>query len=388
MLVPNLRDKTPEAPFPSELNPLTNPVLEQNLGRWAKVYFNNPPAKREQAVNNLLEEIKRESGANAPAAARPDRPYFATDPRFQRAACSACQHQNPPGHKFCSRCGQALSAARPRSTENLGAPRLTEAFPSGSDNDLEWLSDEAFSGLGDPVAPRKRGWKYLAGAALIVVAGFAYVQWVPGPLTRVAAPANARRVTAAATSFPPETSLPAESEGPARTITPESAVPESVAPESVAPASVAPASVAPKSITSESKEHEAQNRPATAEARRRTVVPPGTQQAAQKSPLLDATTSHQTVADLESSAPDLRLAQRYLGGTMGVRDPSEAAKLLWKAVSKQNTAAAVLLSNLYLRGDGVPRSCDQARLLLVAAAKRGSPLAAQQLRNLESQGCR
>jgi hypothetical protein len=383
MLVPNLRDKTPEAPFPSKLNPLTNPVLEQNLGRWAKVYFNNPPAKREQAVNNLLEEIKRESGANAPAAARPDRPYFATDPRFQRAACSACQHQNPPGHKFCSRCGQALSAARPRSTENLGAPRLTEAFPSGSDNDLEWLSDEAFSGLGDPVAPRKRGWKYLAGAALIVVAGFAYVQWVPGPLTRVAAPANARRVTAAATSFPPETSLPAESEGPARTITPESAVPESVAPESVAPASVAP-----KSITSESKEHEAQNRPATAEARRRTVVPPGTQQAAQKSPLLDATTSHQTVADLESSAPDLRLAQRYLGGTMGVRDPSVAAQLLWKAVSKHNTAAAVLLSNLYLRGDGVPRSCDQARLLLVAAAKRGSPLAAQQLRNLESQGCR
>jgi hypothetical protein len=371
MLVPNLRDKTPEAPFPSELNPLTNPVLEQNLGRWAKVYFNNPPAKREQAVSNLLEEIKRESGAGAPAAVQPHRPYFATDPRFQRAACSACQHQNPPGHKFCSRCGQALGPARPRSTENLGAPRIAEACPSGSDNDREWLSDEAFSGLGDPVAPRKRGWKYLAGAAIIVVAGFAYVQWVPGPLTRVASPANARLVTAPATSFPPETSLPAK--GPAETIPPESAVPESVA---------------PKSITSESKEHEAQNRPATAEARRRTVVPPGTQQAAQKSPLLDATTSHQTVADLESSAPDLRLAQRYLGGTMGVRDPSEAAKLLWKAVSKQNTAAAVLLSNLYLRGDGVPRSCDQARLLLVAAAKRGSPLAAQQLRNLESQGCR
>ncbi len=106
--MPNLWDKTPEAPFPSELNPLTNPVLEQNLGRWAKVYFNNPPAKREQAVSNLLEEIKRESGAGPPAAAQPDRPYFATDPKFLRAVCSACQHQNPPGHKFCSRCGQVL----------------------------------------------------------------------------------------------------------------------------------------------------------------------------------------------------------------------------------------------------------------------------------------
>jgi TPR repeat protein len=72
---------------------------------------------------------------------------------------------------------------------------------------------------------------------------------------------------------------------------------------------------------------------------------------------------------------------------MGVRDSSEAATLLWKAVRKQNTTAAVLLSDLYARGDGVPRSCDQARLLLLAAAKRGSPQAAEQLRQLESHGC-
>jgi TPR repeat protein len=103
--------------------------------------------------------------------------------------------------------------------------------------------------------------------------------------------------------------------------------------------------------------------------------------------LLSAPTGHSTVAALESSSPDLRLAQRYLSGSTGVRDPSEAAKLLWRAVGKQNATAAILLSDLYMRGDGVPRSCDQARLLLVAAAKRGSPLAAQQLRNLESQGC-
>ena len=65
--MPNLWDKTPEAPSPSDLNPLTNPVLERNLGRWAKVYFGNPPEKREQAVSNLLEQIKRESGSGAAA---------------------------------------------------------------------------------------------------------------------------------------------------------------------------------------------------------------------------------------------------------------------------------------------------------------------------------
>jgi TPR repeat protein len=84
----------------------------------------------------------------------------------------------------------------------------------------------------------------------------------------------------------------------------------------------------------------------------------------------------------------LRLAQRYLGGSMGTRDSYEGAKLLWKAVRQQDTTAAILLSDLYARGDGVPKSCDQARLLLVAAAKRGSPQAAAQLRALESRGCR
>ena len=61
-----------------------------------------------------------------------------------------------------------------------------------------------------------------------------------------------------------------------------------------------------------------------------------------------------------------------LGGSMGARDASEAAKLLWKAVGKQNPTAAILLSGLYARGDGVTKSCDQARLLLLAATKHGS----------------
>ena len=116
-------------------------------------------------------------------------------------------------------------------------------------------------------------------------------------------------------------------------------------------------------------------------------MPAGLQPAVQRSPLLAGAPPHRASDNGESGAPDLRLAQRYLGGSMGVRDSSEAATLLWKAVRKQNTTAAVLLSDLYARGDGVPRSCDQARLLLLAAAKRGSPQAAEQLRQLESHGC-
>jgi hypothetical protein len=382
VIVPNLRDKTPEAPSP-ELNPLTNPVLEQNLGRWARVYFSTPPAKREQAVNNLLEEIKRESGAAA--ATQPSRPYFTTDPKFQRAVCSACQHHNPPGHKFCSRCGQVLNPGQPASQENRVATGASPVSPPDSANDMQWMREQTFSGLTDAYAPRKRGWKYAVGAAVIVLAGFAYMRWAPDYWTKISV-IRAPQVSAPATALPPQNASSAEApvEGtiPAETVVPKSVAPKSIAPKSVVPESVAPGNVAARN---RNKEREAERLSANAEARRGTA-PAGVQSAAQRSPLLDA--SRPTVADLGSGAPDLRLAQRYLGGSMGVRDSGEAAKLLWRAVSKQNATAAVLLSDLYLRGDGVPRSCDQARLLLVAAAKRGSPLAAQHLRNLESQGCR
>ena len=85
-----------------------------------------------------------------------------------------------------------------------------------------------------------------------------------------------------------------------------------------------------------------------------------------------------------ASDPDLRLAQAYLRHS----NASDAARLLWKAVGRNNTEAALTLSQLYARGEGVTRNCDQARILLVAAAKRGSAAAAEQLRQFDSAACR
>jgi hypothetical protein len=355
--VPNVWDKTPPAPSP-ELNPLMNPLLEQNLGRWAKVYFSTPPAKREQAINNLLEEIKRESGATEST-----RPYFAADVRFQRAVCAFCQHHNPPGHKFCSRCGQTLAPLQPASPEHQSTTEIPAPLPRPSAADIPRLPAHSFGGLSDTYPAPRHGWKYAVGVAVIVLAGFAYVRWHPELWTNLAT-THSPQVSAPAPTLQPRNSSPVEAPAEAR---------------------VPAQTVAPKSVTPENNRPATENLPATAEARHRTSAPAGIQTATQKSSLLGVH-PRETVTD--QGSPDLRLAQRYLGGSMGVRDPSEAAKLLWKAVSKQNATAAVLLSDLYLRGDGVPRSCDQARLLLVAAAKRGSPLAAQQLRNLESHGCR
>jgi TPR repeat protein len=82
------------------------------------------------------------------------------------------------------------------------------------------------------------------------------------------------------------------------------------------------------------------------------------------------------------------VAESYLSGRQGkLRDSSEAAKWLWKSVAKQNAEAALLLSDLYVRGDGVPQNCDQARLLLDAAASKGAPGAGERIRNLPNVGC-
>ncbi len=84
---------------------------------------------------------------------------------------------------------------------------------------------------------------------------------------------------------------------------------------------------------------------------------------------------------------ELATAQSYLYGVNGRKDTKEAAKWLWKAVGKQNRTALLLLADLYQHGDGVAKSCDQAQLLLVAAAKKGLPEAGERLRYLQSAGC-
>ena len=90
----------------------------------------------------------------------------------------------------------------------------------------------------------------------------------------------------------------------------------------------------------------------------------------------------------QGGSEELVKAEKYLNAGPGVtRDTQEGAKWLWKAVAKQNLTATLLLSDLYLRGDGVTKSCDQARLLLDAAARKGGKAAAERLRNLQAFGC-
>lgn len=70
------------------------------------------------------------------------------------------------------------------------------------------------------------------------------------------------------------------------------------------------------------------------------------------------------------------------------RRRGELVHQLWSAIGSGDTSAEVSLAQLYMTGDGVPKNCAQARILLRAAAKTGNAEALQQLQKLKKSGCR
>jgi hypothetical protein len=67
-------------------------------------------------------------------------------------------------------------------------------------------------------------------------------------------------------------------------------------------------------------------------------------------------------------------------------DSEARAAWLWRAVGKGNPQAPVELARMYEHGDGVVRSCNQAELLLRAAASRGNQQAKLTLQQMRFHG--
>ncbi len=56
---------------------------------------------------------------------------------------------------------------------------------------------------------------------------------------------------------------------------------------------------------------------------------------------------------------------------------------LWGAVQAGNSKAAVQLAELYIKGDGVPQNCQQARVLLLVASEKRNTAAIKRLQELD-----
>jgi hypothetical protein len=69
------------------------------------------------------------------------------------------------------------------------------------------------------------------------------------------------------------------------------------------------------------------------------------------------------------------------------RSEGESVASLWEGVQGGSVSAELSLAERFIRGHGVAKNCDQARVLLRAAANKGTREARLRLYQLESAGC-
>lgn len=402
-LLPDSVDKPdlPTLPDP-DLNPLSNPLLSEHMGRWAEVYFTSPPENRQQAVQELLRELGGKSSTaetvpvreqREPQRRLPDEAIKSeTSPKRAPVllVCRSCGEKNPE-QKFCGMCGATLPGTALLMTSDLPEMSLAKSAAAGASGSRDWAPisptfdapieegplanygsrfNDSTDDLREKLAnstlhlipeyePAPYRYRLYVGLALaLLISALVYMSWrSTGLWSRGSTPAA-----------PPSASLPVlppstQSTTPPSPSTGDKAG-ETMNGQTVAKRTESAGPIA--AISHKPRPAEMPIAPKTAPARENARI----------------------VANRGNGAEELVVAENYLNGRRGAaRDPNEAAKWLWRSVGKQNAAAALLLSDLYLRGDGVSKSCDQARLLLDAAARKGVAGAGGRLRNLQTLGC-
>ncbi len=446
MTYPEDDAKSKSVPDP-EMNPLRNPLLAANMGRWAEVYFTTPPEKRAEAIAALIRELETQpaSPATNPVAVNPELaneskgvllasppeqpcsplnqapvtsepssfPVVEGSAATDATICVACGHISPGGQRFCGMCGSPLEIL----------PGIDERYPEPAHEPLRSAPD-SFLGLSSayspgPVAkvavepgcvdepelsPYERSlpsfaveppsisyrYRMYVGAVLAVaLATLIYVAWHGKKVLSGSTQSLLSTGMPAAEPAPPAPSpavLPSDSTNPAApnaTAPPENTEANAPAASPATPETnraQLPATAPPEKIPEPGKEPREKQTAGTPHQ-----PPQNEPRVAKLSPRPEAAPASSTTA---TGGQEFAIAQRFLNGGPGsARDSREAAAYLWRAVSKGNVAAAITLSDLYLHGDGVPQSCDQARLLLDAAAEKGAKAATVRLRNMQAFGC-
>src|ERR1700688_110555 len=409
----------------AELNPLLNPLLAGNMGRWAEVYFTTPPEKRGQAISDLVRELQSKpstdsTSAGPPLERRPGieemlgkqdvpakqirQPWSTIEE--PRLTCPACSAKNPTRQRFCGMCGAALQSLPESNEPSLRAsPPLSEEREA--DEDENWAESQSSSADQSPEshaeANPSRGeyaratsyepeWRvsesdlphfaqesesapyrlrlYIGIAVALILAGLVYMKWHGTPGSGdISQSAPSRVIPDAPPSAPPP-------------VTPEPAGSRNVLPtERSTTAAASNPATAPRASEAGVTERQNQMESTAHQAQPAKARP--------APPAIPAGAGSSTIANGQGGAEELATAEQYLNRNhpAAAGDNREAAQWLWKAVGKGNATATLVLSDLYLRGDGIPKNCDQARLLLDLAARKGKTSAAERLRNLQAFGC-
>lgn len=392
-----------------ELNPLVNPLLAENMGRWAEVYFTSPPEKREEAVLELLRELEAKNAhddgpVETKAAPLPSPSGLQRVPVPERSTtvskyvdvirCQSCGRENPSSHHFCGMCGANLHPEAGMNDREPSTHFESEERRSSRDWHDEYEADsqpsehlpvatsefslfqaprEDYEQAGwDYEEPRSGSYRFYIGIVLaLLIVGLSYMAWRSVQGSSHNLPAAAPPAAAPA----PENSTPQASAPPSA---------QNPTPQNQEPAAPAPSASSSTPTATEPPEPRA---PEVA-AHAKTTSPAKPQPATPKPEASAKAVSPEESPNADNGSEELAVARRFLAGSNGEgRDPGEAAKWLWKSIAKHNSDATVLLADLYLKGSGVPKNCDQARVLLYSAARRGTPGAGERLRNLQAFGC-
>jgi hypothetical protein len=168
------------------------------------------------------------------------------------------------------------------------------------------------------------------------------------------------------------------------------------APAAIPPAAFQPAAIPPPLVASGSAPSGGVTEPATSGQLPASGDDPKTESAPPKIARESSMANKHFTPASESSPPkiadpgaeDLALAQRYLTTMPGHTGSATATRYLWAAVEKGNVQAEITLADMYARGEGVTKNCNQAQVLLRAASKKGNNQASQELAQLIRIGCR
>jgi hypothetical protein len=104
-------------------------------------------------------------------------------------------------------------------------------------------------------------------------------------------------------------------------------------------------------------------------------------------PAASANSPAATEAAPDAGQAEYSEALRILGGDEARTRMPDAVRLLWVYVEKGNSNAEVTLADLYREGRGVKKNCEQTRVLLSAAARKGNALAQRSLQQFIRDGC-
>lgn len=204
---PNLQGTLPDP----RLNPMINPRLGKNLGRWASVYYTTPPERRDEAVLELVRELEggevppeesvTEPPAVAPASCRPNglAGHSPDSHRDDAETQQGMAHENPlgpvsaaPEWRFCGHCGSPLKKKTPAQPSPSGPllgshprPWLVEPAPTEVPVQVEDDSLAPHTAI-----PRHRGAQIL----VVLLLSMAIGAWGLRRIRSASAPQSAARV--------------------------------------------------------------------------------------------------------------------------------------------------------------------------------------------------